>query len=108
MTQVLITVAAICSKHRISQEQFDKATYCITNGQGYYVVESQSEAGKEYHVKYNHQFGKLTCTCKAGQNGVPCWHERAALANQEHYKAEQQARRQREQAEIEAQEYSRF
>ena len=102
MAQVLITVAAICSKYRISQEQFDKATYCITNGQGYYVVESQSEAGKEYQVRYNRQYNALSCTCKAGEHGTPCWHKRAALANQEHYKATQAARRQSEQAEVES------
>src|SRR5690348_11424942 len=101
MTQVLTTIAAICSKHHITPEQFDKATYCATNGQGFYIVESASEP-KEYHVKYNAQYKALSCTCKAGEQGVPCWHKRAALANQEHYKATEQARRQQEQAEIEA------
>src|SRR5256885_883943 len=97
----IVTIAALCSKYRISQEQFSKATYVVENGKtGYYVVESQT-TDAEYHVRYNAEYNVLSCTCKAGEHGVPCWHKRAALANQEHYKAEQTARRQQEQAEIE-------
>jgi uncharacterized membrane protein YqiK len=102
------TIATICQKHNITPEQFDRATHCTTNGQHFYIVESQSEPGAEYHVKFNRQYGKLTCTCKAGQQAMSCWHMRAAMASEEHYKATETARRQAEQAEIEAQEYYRF
>ena len=56
MTLIIVTIAAICSKWNITPEQFDKATYCSTNGQGFYIVESQT-TDAEYHVKYNRQFG---------------------------------------------------
>ncbi len=59
----IVTIAALCSKYRISEEQFDKATYCIANGkQGFYIVESQSEPGVEYHVTWNEQYKALACT----------------------------------------------
>ena len=92
-------------KYNITPEQFDKATYCESNGKGFYIVESQSEAGKEFHVKYN----VLSCTCKAGKNGVPCWHKRAALVAEEHYKVQVRCQeRLDEQARIEATEEYQF
>jgi molecular chaperone GrpE (heat shock protein) len=71
------------------------------NGQHFYIVESQTEAGKESRVEYNRQYKALSCTCKAGENGVPCWHKRAAMAAEEHYKATQRVQRANEQAEVE-------
>jgi hypothetical protein len=97
------TISAIAAQFNAVESQMDKCTHC-TDGQGqhYYIVESQSEAGVEYHVKYNRQFGKLTCTCKAGQQGTTCWHKRASLASEAAFRATRLARRQAEQAEIEA------
>ncbi len=102
MTLILITITTLCEKYHLTPEQFDKATHCESNGVHFYIVESQTTPGTEYHVKFNRQYGKLTCTCKAGQQAISCWHMRAALAAEEHYKATEQARRQQEQVEIEA------
>jgi hypothetical protein len=99
----MITINEICAKHNITPEQFSKATHCTADGnEHYYIVESQSEAGVEYQVRYNRQYKALSCTCKAGENGVPCWHKRAALAAEEHYKTERLQERINEQECFEA------
>jgi hypothetical protein len=97
-TIILITVASICEKHNITPEQFDKGTYCVTNGKGFYIVESQT-TDAEYHCSWNAQYNVLQCSCPAVGK---CWHMRSAVANQEYFKAQRLARRQAEQAEIES------
>ena len=102
MTLILITITTLCEKYHITPEQFDKATHCESNGVHFYIVESQTTPGTEYHVKYNREYNALSCTCLASDNGNGCWHRRAALASEEHYKATEQARRLQEQAEVES------
>ncbi len=109
MTQVLITIAALCSKHNITEEQFSNATKVIANGRkAFYIVESLSAPGQEYRVEWNDEYHCLQClphngeACKASANGLQCWHKRAALAVEEHEQAKVRARRKLEQAEIEA------
>ncbi len=100
-TIIIVSIASICAKYRIDEAQFSKATHCTSNGTNhYYIVESASEPC-EYHVKYNSQYNALSCTCKASDNGSGCWHRRASLASEEHYRATQRARRLNEQAEVE-------
>jgi hypothetical protein len=102
-TIIIVTIASICAKYRIDEAQFSKATHCTSNGTNhYYIVESASEPGLEYHVRYSKKYNALSCTCKASDNGNGCWHRRASLASEEHFKAMQRARRLNEQAEVEA------
>jgi hypothetical protein len=108
-TIIVATIASICAKYLISQEQFDLATKVIATGRkAFYIVESLSTPGQEYRVEWNDEHHCLQClphngeACPASKNGVPCWHKRCAMANKEHFKAEQAARRQREQVEAES------
>jgi hypothetical protein len=76
-----VTERQMSMVHRITNE---------TTGETFYIAESASEPGKEYHVKAllkgNHYF--LTCSCPAvGQ----CWHQRAAAAAAKEFKAAQKA-----------------
>ncbi len=105
----IVSIVTLCKKHHISREQFDLCTKVIANGvKAFYLVESASVPGQCYRVEWNDEHHCLQClphngeACKASANGVPCWHKRAALANEEYFKAEQAARRKAEQAEIEA------
>lgn len=108
MSTTVPTISEICSKYNITEVQFSKATHCTANDdEHYYIVESQT-TDAEYQVKFNRHYGKLTCTCPAGQQAISCWHMRAALAAEEHHKAEQVARNKAEQAEIEATEDYQF
>jgi hypothetical protein len=104
-TIIIATIATISAKYNITLEQFDKATRIIdcNRNKVFYLVESQTDPTIDpYHVEFNDQFRCLTCTCKAGQQGIPCWHKRAALAAEEHYKRAQRRERLNEQARIEA------
>lgn len=98
----LKTLEEIAEHFHVTQEQIDKATRVLDcrSGKIFYQVESQSEAGKFYVVKYNSEYKRLTCTCLAGQSGFGCWHRRAALANMYEYRQQEnlQARREAEEA----------
>ena len=98
MTTTQITIT---THYNVTLEQIDKATRIIDmkTNTVFYQVESQTEACQVYSVRYNKDFGCLTCTCKAGQQGIPCWHKRAALAAEQLYKA---AIRREHQAECQA------
>src|SRR5579859_3836957 len=69
------TLDAILTENKVSFEQVLKVT--LENGGA--TVKSQS-GGPDHQVRYNAQYRRLTCTCKAGQQGTPCWAQRAALA----------------------------
>ena len=104
-TIIIATITSIAAKYNITPEQFSKAMRIIdcNRNKVFYQVESQSDPTIDpYHVEFNDQFHCLTCTCKAGQQGIPCWHKRAALAAEEHYKQAQRRERLQEQAEVEA------
>ncbi len=68
----------------------------------YYQVDSESNPGTAYNVRFNRKYGKLTCTCPAGERGINCKHKRAALAANEIDKAQRNQERINEQARIEA------
>lgn len=82
MTFSVQTELQIIKRFCVTFEQFDKCTRIVDGATGkvFYQVESQSEPGRLYEVRYNEQFKKLTCTCAAGLAGFGCWHRRAALA----------------------------
>lgn len=91
MTFKIKSEQEICNTFHVTPEQIDKATRLIdcATGKIYYQVDSQSEPGKAYEVRYNQQYHRMTCTCKAGEAGLGCWHRRAALAAiYEHRQAE--------------------
>ena len=115
ITIAIVTIAAICSKYNISEEQFSKATKVIANGRkAFYIVESLSTPGQEYRVEWNTEHHCLQCkphngeACKASANGRQCWHKRASLAVEEYERAKVRAQRQQEQAEVEATEDYQF
>jgi hypothetical protein len=110
-TIIIVTIATICTKYNITPKQFDKAMRIIdcNRNKVFYQVESQSDPTIEpYHVEWNEQFHCLSCNCKAGQEGIPCWHKRAALAAEEHYNQQVRRERQAEQAAVEATEEYRL
>lgn len=101
MTSTQITLT---TQYNITIEQLDRATKIIdcNTSTVYYQVDSQTNPGTAYNVRFNRQFGCLTCTCPAGQQGIPCWHKRAALAANELDKERVRRERQAEQAAVEA------
>jgi hypothetical protein len=110
MTQVF-TANQIASRFTVTEAQMDKATRIVEGATGhvFYQVKSQSVEGQIYEVRFNRQFRRLTCTCKAGQEGFGCWHKRAAMASAAEYKQEEnlQARQEAEQASFAALEAQR-
>jgi SWIM zinc finger len=101
MTTIQMTVT---TKYNVTIEQIDRATKiidCNTNTV-YFQVDSQTTPGTAYNARFNPQYGKLTCTCPAGEKGINCWHKRAALAANELEKVTTNLRRKAEQAAIEA------
>lgn len=67
--------SAILDQYQVTCEMIAKVT--LENGGA--TVTSRS-GGPDHQVRYNTRFHRLTCTCKAGQDGTPCWAMRAALA----------------------------
>lgn len=94
MTTNFKTSAEIYSHFNVTFEQVDKAHRVINLNvippQVYYQVESAHNP-IEYTVIFDRVHSCLTCTCKAGQNGIPCWHKRAALAHAAEYRLFQRA-----------------
>ena len=107
--RILVQIRLVDSYDLHTPEQFSKATKVIANGRkAFYIVESLSVPGQEYRVEWNDEHHCLQClphtgeACPASKNGLQCWHKRAALAAEEHYRQEQAERRQSEQAEAES------
>ena len=92
----------ILKKHNVSDEQVSAAHRIVNlnNGRVFYQVESASEPGTEYTVYYDQVLKHLVCDCKAGQNGTPCWHRRAALAHSDEVRRERREQQERDMAEL--------
>lgn len=90
-----VTNAQVCKAHRIVNVN-------ILPYRVYYLVESSQDDGTEYKVFFNHDLKHLVCDCKAGQNGVPCWHRRAAQAEAAITRLTRRLIEAREQAEAQA------
>jgi hypothetical protein len=61
---------------------------------GIYAVPSQTQPGVEYLVCGVRMDGSdLTCTCEAGQRGIPCWHRAATRLRRVQEAAKAQARK---------------
>lgn len=99
----------IAEQYNVTQEQIDRCDRITdySRHKVFYQVESQTDSTLVYHVEYSNAHHVLTCTCKAGQYGIPCWHKRAALAAEEVYKQEI-AQRRAEQEQIERDEAYQF
>jgi hypothetical protein len=87
------TSEEIYTYYRVTSSQLDMAHRIVNDRthQVYYQVESAQNTGDEYVVIFDRVHHCLTCTCKAGQNGIPCWHKRAALAHAAEYRLFQRA-----------------
>lgn len=98
----ILTEKEICERFNVTPEEIGKATRILntTTGEVYYQVSSRS-GGEGHEIHYNKEFKRLTCTCKAGRVGVPCWAKRAAMAASLEYLQEQRIANAREQAEQE-------
>lgn len=100
---IVYTASEIATRFNVTQEQIDRAHRILDcqTGKVFYQVESQTDATQEpYEVRANAEYKRLTCTCKAGQRGIPCWHKRAASAAAFEYRQGEnlQARKEAEEA----------
>ena len=77
----ILTEAEICTRFNVTTELLDKASRVLdcVSGKVFYQVKSQT-TDDIYEVRWNSEFKRLTCNCKAGMVGIPCWHKRAAMA----------------------------
>ena len=90
--------------NEISQDLIDKCERVIDlkASKVFYQVRSRTDDTKDpYRVEWNAEHRKLTCTCKAGQEGWSCWHMKASLLAEQEYRAFKKAEKQA-QARIEA------
>ncbi len=101
---IVYTTTEIAARFHVTEAQIDKASRVLDcqSGKVFYQVESQTVAGQVYEVRYNEQYKRLTCSCKAGQVGIPCWHKRAAMAAAFEYRQQEnvQARKEAEEARL--------
>lgn len=74
----------LLTKHRVTAEQLAAVSQVEpAPGRKYWECESSTGDGYytlRYHRTYAHI---LTCNCRAGMEGVSCWHVRAVNAYQE-------------------------
>ncbi len=84
------------SHDEVTREQLNACSRIIYENthEVFYRVKS-AHTNDEYTVRWHREEhdggGRLTCTCRAGQEGIACWHKRAALAHDAWVKAEQAA-----------------
>jgi len=79
---------SIQEQYRVSDSQLDAATRfenCATH-EVLYIVKSATDPDKQYTVRWNRNFSRFQCECKASHNGMCCWHVRSALANEMVYR----------------------
>ncbi len=80
------------TRNQVTEDMLSKCHRIVDgNGEVFYQVESRTEAGKEYEVRYNRELKAIICNCKASEEGTTCWHKRAAVGHAQAYKAEQKA-----------------
>jgi hypothetical protein len=80
-------VITLTNEKSVTPEQIGachKCYDCTTRANFYLVENSKGETDEngdiiEYKVQYSKEHG-FTCDCKAGQNGLLCWHIRASIA----------------------------
>jgi hypothetical protein len=53
-------------------------------------------------VYFDQVLKHLVCNCKAGQEGIPCWHKRAAVAHADEVRRERREQDERDMAELQA------
>src|SRR6266568_1309988 len=79
---------SIQESHKVTDSQLDAATRyieCKTNTV-FYLVQSASSPDVQYQVRWNRQYSRFACQCKASHNGMNCWHVRSAVANEVLYR----------------------
>lgn len=84
------TTTTITNYFNVSEQQIEACTRIEQSGKVHYSVTSQTTVGTDYTVAWNTAHRVLQCSCKAGSEGMNCWHKRAALAANKFYQAEKQ------------------
>jgi hypothetical protein len=79
----------------VTEEQVEAATpLTATNGERYYEVESSQHDGV-YTLRRHPGYKVFQCNCRAGREGIRCWHirvvEHLEAIEQDAAQAEQQA-----------------
>jgi hypothetical protein len=91
----LYAMATNINRYEVTLEMIAKCSRVVDlnvrPAQVFYLVESAHTAD-EYKVIFDRKHRVLTCDCKAGRQGVCCWHRRAAVAAAAAFKAEVAAR----------------
>jgi len=74
-------------KYSVTPEQLDMVTRVINEntGETFYLCQSATDITVTYQIRYNKHFNRLSCTCKANQNGHTCWHIRAVVEHNRQY-----------------------
>ena len=77
MTQVTIN-----QRYNVTDAQLDSVTYFTDEATRtpLFKVHSATDADTVYTVKWNSQYNRPQCECKAACDGRVCWHVRACLA----------------------------
>ncbi len=91
-----MSILSSSSHDEVTREQLNACSRIIhenTHEVFYRVKSAHTDA--DYTVRWHREehdgVGRLTCTCRAGQEGIACWHKRAALAHDAWVTAEQAA-----------------
>ena len=91
MTQTIRRINSIedaMDAYRLSRAEIEACSF-IKNADGayFFTVQSRTQAGIIYKVIYNTAMKRLQCcsfdggpTCPASEEGINCWHKRAAMA----------------------------
>ncbi len=75
-------------QYKVTDSQLDAATRFVncTTREVLYVVQSATSADVQYQVRWNRQYRRFACQCKASHNGMNCWHVRSAVASEVLYR----------------------
>lgn len=83
----------IYQEYRVSEEQVDACQRYVDEQANtvFYLIPSATQAGLFYRVAWNLNHARFSCQCKANQNGMGCWHIRAAIVAATQYAEEKRA-----------------
>jgi len=79
---------SIQESHKVTDSQLDAAQRFVNSAtrEVLYVVQSATSADVQYQVRWNRQYRRFACQCKASHNGMNCWHVRSAVASEVLYR----------------------
>lgn len=72
----------IIDRYHVTSQQLDAVAYFVdqSTGQPLFKVQSANNPDVTYTVKWNTQYNRPQCECKAACDGRLCWHCRACVA----------------------------